>query len=285
MLQTTFMPAIQGYHFSNSDIKWELHPGGPHGENLCGGMVYSALDHHYARKPIPKDSDPPPVRTPLNAHIYSRQVSAHAYTVPRLMRSTIFFMFHQLYVDSVASEYDLIRRSIAANRPVPLFLIKLGAFTGHHVLVSACQSSPSPGGPILKLYDPNNENTTTFIYAHPTTKRFTISALNATDYQIRGFFVDRNYSFKPPQDFPKPAPPPGPAPTPPPGPRPPPSPPPLPGPVSRTHTVQRGENLSMISQKYYGTQSKWSVIYAANRAVIGNNPNLIKPGQVLTIPP
>ncbi|RYE30317.1 MAG: LysM peptidoglycan-binding domain-containing protein, partial [Hyphomicrobiales bacterium] len=77
----------------------------------------------------------------------------------------------------------------------------------------------------------------------------------------------------------------GPSPPAPPGPLPPPSPPPLPGPVSRTHTVQRGENLSVISQKYYGTQSKWAVIYAANKAVIGSNPNLIKPGQVLTIPP
>ncbi|PZN92923.1 MAG: hypothetical protein DCF30_22430 [Hyphomicrobiales bacterium] len=283
MLRTNFMPPIHGYHFSNSDIKWEMHPGGPNGANLCGGMVYSALDHHYARKPIPKNSDPPPVRTPLNAHIYSRQVSAHFYTVPRLTRSTILFMFQQLYVDSVASEYDLIRRSIAANRPVPLFLIKLGAFEGHHVLVTACKSSPSLGGPILELYDPNNENTTTYIESHPAAKRFTISALKAEPYQIRGFFVDRGYRLKSPPDFPKP-PPPGPSPGPSPGPLPPPNPPPLPSPVSRTHTVQRGENLSIISQKYYGTQSKWAVIYAANKAVIGNNPNLIKPGQMLTIP-
>ena len=47
-----------------------------------------------------------------------------------------------------------------------------------------------------------------------------------------------------------------------------------------TYTVQAGDNLSKIATKYGTT---WQTIYNNNRYVIGNNPNIIKPGQVLKI--
>lgn len=50
------------------------------------------------------------------------------------------------------------------------------------------------------------------------------------------------------------------------------------------HTVQAGDNLSFISQRYYGHQGNFRIIYEANRDVIGDNMNLIRPGQVLKIP-
>ncbi len=52
------------------------------------------------------------------------------------------------------------------------------------------------------------------------------------------------------------------------------------------HTVSAGETLSHIALKHYGSaaKEKWMAIYEANREVIGENPNLIKPGQVLKIP-
>jgi nucleoid-associated protein YgaU len=50
------------------------------------------------------------------------------------------------------------------------------------------------------------------------------------------------------------------------------------------HTVQPGDNLSFISERYYGTQANFRIIYEANRDVIGDNMNLIRPGQVLKIP-
>jgi nucleoid-associated protein YgaU len=52
------------------------------------------------------------------------------------------------------------------------------------------------------------------------------------------------------------------------------------------YTVQSGDNLSLISQKFYGTQSASGVqkIYYSNQATIGANPNLIHPGQQLYIP-
>ncbi len=52
------------------------------------------------------------------------------------------------------------------------------------------------------------------------------------------------------------------------------------------HTVQSGESLGQIALKYYGSAAKasWSIIYKANREVIGPNASLIVPGQVLKIP-
>lgn len=50
------------------------------------------------------------------------------------------------------------------------------------------------------------------------------------------------------------------------------------------HKVVSGDNLSFISQKYYNTQANWRLIYEANQEVIGDNPNLIRVGQVLKIP-
>ena len=52
------------------------------------------------------------------------------------------------------------------------------------------------------------------------------------------------------------------------------------------HTVNAGETLSHISLKYYGSaaKDKWMLIYEANKGVIGDNPNIIRAGQVLKIP-
>ena len=49
----------------------------------------------------------------------------------------------------------------------------------------------------------------------------------------------------------------------------------------KTYTVKKGDTLSAIGKKY---GMSWQKIYNANKSVIGGNPNLIKTGQVLTIP-
>lgn len=51
-----------------------------------------------------------------------------------------------------------------------------------------------------------------------------------------------------------------------------------------TYTVVRGDCLYSIAKKFYGNGARYTVIYDANRSVVGGNPNLIYPGQVLTIP-
>lgn len=51
-----------------------------------------------------------------------------------------------------------------------------------------------------------------------------------------------------------------------------------------SYTVVKGDCLWNIAKKFYGSGSKYTVIYDANRDIVGGNPNLIYPGQVLTIP-
>lgn len=55
-------------------------------------------------------------------------------------------------------------------------------------------------------------------------------------------------------------------------------------PSNKTYTVKSGDSLWKIAASLLGDGSKWNKIYEANKTVIGGNPNLIQPGQVLTIP-
>ena len=50
------------------------------------------------------------------------------------------------------------------------------------------------------------------------------------------------------------------------------------------YTVQAGDTLWDIAQRAYDDSEDWDTIYDANKQVVGNDPNLIKPGQVLQIP-
>lgn len=50
----------------------------------------------------------------------------------------------------------------------------------------------------------------------------------------------------------------------------------------QTYTVEKGDNLSTIAKHFYGRQD-WKRIYDANRDQL-DDPDRIKPGQVLKIP-
>ena len=52
----------------------------------------------------------------------------------------------------------------------------------------------------------------------------------------------------------------------------------------RVYIVQQGDWLSKIALKYYGDAMKYKIIHQANLNVIGQNPDIIKPGQRLIIP-
>jgi nucleoid-associated protein YgaU len=54
----------------------------------------------------------------------------------------------------------------------------------------------------------------------------------------------------------------------------------------QVHTVAADETLSHIALKYYGSaaKEKWMIIYEANKALIGDNPNIIHKGMELFIP-
>jgi LysM repeat protein len=54
-------------------------------------------------------------------------------------------------------------------------------------------------------------------------------------------------------------------------------------PTDSTYTVQPGDTLSSIAQRFYGNPADWAYLYDVNSAVI-SNPNDIYAGEVLKIP-
>jgi nucleoid-associated protein YgaU len=64
-----------------------------------------------------------------------------------------------------------------------------------------------------------------------------------------------------------------------------------PGPASsevaggQSYEVQAGDTLATIAQQFYGDPSQWRRIYDANKDAIGPDPDKLKLGTRLTIPP
>jgi nucleoid-associated protein YgaU len=55
------------------------------------------------------------------------------------------------------------------------------------------------------------------------------------------------------------------------------------GPVVKIHIVVKGQTLSDIAYKYYGSANKWRKIFDANRSIL-KDANALIPGMKLTIP-
>jgi 5'-nucleotidase len=72
---------------------------------------------------------------------------------------------------------------------------------------------------------------------------------------------------------------------PPPVPLPSPSPSPSPAIVGDTYVVAEGDTLATIAEKLYGDPSLWRRIYEANASAIGSNPDTLRLGTTLRIPP
>lgn len=53
--------------------------------------------------------------------------------------------------------------------------------------------------------------------------------------------------------------------------------------TGKTYTVVKGDSLSKIAKREYGSANRWRAIFEANRDQL-DDPDLIKPGQVLKIP-
>lgn len=53
--------------------------------------------------------------------------------------------------------------------------------------------------------------------------------------------------------------------------------------AAQTYTVVKGDSLSKIARRLLGDASLWPRIFEANKSII-KDPDMIHPGQVLTIP-
>jgi LysM repeat protein len=53
--------------------------------------------------------------------------------------------------------------------------------------------------------------------------------------------------------------------------------------ATRTYTVEPGDTLASIAQRFYGTDNDWTFLFHANQAKV-SNPNQIYPGELLLVP-
>jgi nucleoid-associated protein YgaU len=60
---------------------------------------------------------------------------------------------------------------------------------------------------------------------------------------------------------------------------------PSPAPGEQTYTVEAGDTLATIADKFYGDSGAWRKIFDANRSAIGDDPDKLKVGTQLRIPP
>lgn len=122
MPRTGFEPASHGFHFSNNDIRWSFGPVSR--TQLCGGMSFASLDYYYYRTPIPPDRSPPAEGTPLHRFIYTRQMHAHEFALPRLSRD-IPEAGENAFSRGVSSsgQFGRLVRQIDEGRPVPILMV------------------------------------------------------------------------------------------------------------------------------------------------------------------
>lgn len=50
------------------------------------------------------------------------------------------------------------------------------------------------------------------------------------------------------------------------------------------HTINQDEDLWFLAEYYYGDAALWDIIYYANRAAIGDDPETLTPGMRLIVP-
>jgi hypothetical protein len=170
---TRFDPAVHGYRFQNSFANIFIGEWTTNG--LCGGMVYSALDHFNARRAIPRWDRRPANGTSLQQHIYFRQVHSIERNLdkwaevgfnPFGTRSSEFFKWGIQGFDG--GRLQELRQMIDRGIPVPLGLQEYGEGTArksHQVLAIGYDLGRFTGADRgHRWFGANPENVRIFVY-------------------------------------------------------------------------------------------------------------------------
>jgi hypothetical protein len=196
----SFTPAKHGFHFRNRDIEWGVKVGiatpfgliplhtVKAGKQLCGGMVYAALDFFTGGRNIPKSTRPPALGTPLNDYITERQAAAHVGTVHRFgFRWTPRGKYDM--AQEADAEIGKLRAAVAVS-PIPMCIVRESS--GHHLLAMGVTGDKSDV--TIKAYDPGVPDVTCTITGNAKSGYVN----NANKDSFLGFFVDDSYSRRTP---------------------------------------------------------------------------------------
>jgi len=225
---TGFVPSQNGFHFANAfpsvpDITIPIPFGkvefGDASEGLCGGMVFCALDHYLAKRPIPAMTKPPTsgelfdqlVRRLLNS--FNLPLGILNYIV--LMNPNYpdgdedrlngnVFAPHGRAWQTIRVEWPIIKATLDLGQPCPLGLVRVKnadlSSLGKNHQVLATGYDVKDDLLTLFIYDPNypNRNDLTLSMSLASPERATpiqYSALN--DLPVFAFFRVK-YKFRSP---------------------------------------------------------------------------------------
>jgi hypothetical protein len=203
--KTTFDPTKHGFAFANTfnndfvkDL--DIRTGG-----LCGGMVYTVLDHYLSGKAIPRQPYRPANGTPLQSFIYNRQVDSIVPNAtkwgelginPGGARNAEFFSW------GMTSEFTNLKTKIDAGSPAPIGLFGVEQDKTHQVLAIGYETDANDGLRAILLYDPNLPDQ--IVRMIPNAKRNWFQYTHDKSIRWRTYFVDKSHSAKTPPSFPNP---------------------------------------------------------------------------------
>lgn len=194
-----FRPSVHGFPFANCwpdgapvveiPTPFGRVPVGNARLGLCGGMVFAALDHFLAGRPVPATATPAVFR-----YIARRQVASLSLPFGAL-RYYAWQTRPALAARTATVEWPRVKAALDAGRPVPLGLIQVRSrdprqtIRNHQVL--AYGYVPVRGFVVVRVYDPNHPGdddlTLALELGHPAA-HFRHSAEGPT---VRGFFATR----------------------------------------------------------------------------------------------
>ena len=217
MTQTAFNPSQDGFDFAND---FESRPIADIAlRGLCGGMIYTALDYLNAGRPCPRQPHVPSDGSPLQSHIYQRNLDAWTANLGRWVELTVnpfgwrndeFFKWG--YEQRTGSQLAQLRTAVDAGRNVPLCLFSHqdgGNPANHHVVLGIGYDLGRFDGTnhaediCLLTYDPNRPSTTSRLRPDLNDKLW---REEGTGNAWRTYFVDQNYRPVPPPNRETPAP-------------------------------------------------------------------------------
>jgi hypothetical protein len=224
---TGFIPSQHGFRFANSfphvpDITLNIPFGkivlGDAADGLCGGMVFAALDHFIAKRPIPAVTTPP-TGNPLFDFLVRRLLESFNLPFGIVNYITLMnpdfpdgetslsekgFAPHGRAWHTIRTEWPAIKKILDSGQPCPLGLVRVKASDlsqlGNNHQVLATGYDVIDDLLTLYIYDPNFPNrdnlTLTINLAHP--EQFTPIQYNSFDGLPVFAFFRVKYKFIPP---------------------------------------------------------------------------------------
>lgn len=223
---TGFVPSQHGFHFANSfpsvptitiPIPFGRVELGDASQGLCGGMVFCALDHFMAKRPIPAEKKPPTTGTLFDTMV--RRL-LNSFNLPFGIVNYITFMDpeypdgetrvkggrfapHGRAWQTIRVEWPIIKRILDSGQPCPLGLVRVKvndlSKLGHNHQVLATGYDVHDDTLTLFIYDPNypDRDNLTLSLSLANPEQSTPIAYSADRQPVHAFFHVK-YKFRSP---------------------------------------------------------------------------------------